>query len=172
MAKDLRFLPAIPEGMRIFMADMEVAGVQHRLANARAFAKGRDHELRLEREPNNRHDPNAIKVIGIYRGWFFTHSVHIGYVPAEEAKLIAQRGMFAQIQARRPPGPRPEGLCSGGGGECKKKLGPALPTLALGSLLFVAGLLLGLALGSLIANVLNSKPPDDDEDHGYFPPQS
>ena len=100
MAKDMRFLPDIPEGMRIFIADEEVAGVQHRLSHARAFAKGCNHELRFEREPSNRHDPNAIKVIGIYKGWFFTHSVHIGYVAAETAESIVERGMFCQIRPR------------------------------------------------------------------------
>ena len=100
MAKDLRFLPDIPEGMRIFLADEEVAGVQHRLSNARAFARGRNQELRFEREPGNPHDPNAIKIIGIYKGWFFAHSVHIGYVPAEVANVIAERGMFSLIRPR------------------------------------------------------------------------
>jgi hypothetical protein len=98
MTKNLRFYPDIPEGMSIFFADEEVAGVQHRLSNVRAFASGRHHALRLEREPNNPHDPNAIKVIGIYKGWFFTHRVHIGYVPAEIAEEIAERNLFSQIQ--------------------------------------------------------------------------
>jgi hypothetical protein len=100
MAKDLRFLPDIPEGMRIYVADEEVAGVEHRLSNVRAFTKGQNQELRLEREPNNRHDPNAIKVVGIYKGWFFTHSVHFGYVSAEVAKLIAEQDIFSQIRPR------------------------------------------------------------------------
>ena len=86
--KNLRFLPEIPEGMRILF-DTEVAGIQHRLENAAIFAGGRNHELRLEPEPRNPHDPNAIKVIGVYAGWFFTHAVHFGYVPADEAQTIA-----------------------------------------------------------------------------------
>ena len=100
MATDLRFLPDIPGGMRIWVTDVEVAGIQHRLSAARAFAKGRSHELLLEREPRNRHDTNAIKVIGVYEGWFFTHSVHIGYVPADIAKLVADRGDFDQLRPR------------------------------------------------------------------------
>jgi hypothetical protein len=100
MAKNLRFLPEIPDGMRIFAHDEEVAGVQYRLSNAKAFAKGRDHQLRLEREPSNRHDPYAIKVMGIYKGWFSSHEVHIGYVPADVAKSIAEREMFSRIRPR------------------------------------------------------------------------
>jgi hypothetical protein len=100
MARDLRFLPPIPEGMRILAGDEEVAGVNHRLANAKRFAKGRKHELSFEREPHNNHDPNAIKVVGIFQGWFFTHQVHIGYVSATLAKVIAERNLFAQIRPR------------------------------------------------------------------------
>jgi HIRAN domain len=100
MTKDLRFLPPIPDGMRILFGDTEVAGVQHRLANAFTFARGRNHDLLLEPEPTNRHDPNAIKVIGFYKGWFFTHRVHLGYVPAEMAKVVAERGLVHQVRGR------------------------------------------------------------------------
>lgn len=100
MTTDLRFLPEIPVGMRIWVADEEVAGIQHRLAEARAFAAGRNLELLLEREPSNRHDPNAIKVVGVYKGWFFTHRVHIGYVPADIAKVVTERGDFDQLRPR------------------------------------------------------------------------
>jgi len=86
--------------MRIWISDEEVAGIQHRISAARAFAKGRKQKLRFEREPRNHHDPNAIKVIGVYKGWFFTHSVHIGYVPADIAKLIAERGGFDELRPR------------------------------------------------------------------------
>jgi hypothetical protein len=98
--KDLRFLPDIPDGMRILVADEEVAGIQHRISNAKAFAKGSNHDLLLEPEPRNRHDPNAIKVIGVYKGWFFTHRVHIGYVPADVARIVAERGLVDRVCPR------------------------------------------------------------------------
>jgi hypothetical protein len=65
VAKDLRFLPPIPEGMRIWAADEEVAGIQYRLSAVRAFARGRNRVLLFERKPRNQEDPNAIKVIGV-----------------------------------------------------------------------------------------------------------
>jgi hypothetical protein len=86
--------------MRILVADEEVAGVSHRLSDARTFVKGRSQELRLEEEPGNSHDPNAIKVIGVYKRWFTTHSVHLGYVPAEIAKMIAARALSNRILPR------------------------------------------------------------------------
>jgi hypothetical protein len=100
MAIDLRFYPDIPEGMRIFAEDQEVAGVQHRIRNVMAFAKGSNHDLLFERDPSNPHDPNAIKVIGTYKGWFVWRSVHLGYVSADMARLIAERNMFSEIRPR------------------------------------------------------------------------
>ena len=100
MAIALRFLPPIPEGMYVPFPDEEVAGIQFRIPAARAFAGGSDHALRLEREPGNRHDPNAIKVIAVSKGWFFRQARHIGYVAAEVARMIAKRGDFEQLEPR------------------------------------------------------------------------
>src|SRR5262249_62287371 len=100
MTKSLRFRPDIPDGMRKLAGDQEVAGIQYRLPNVKAFAKGRRQELRFEPDPGNPHDPNAIKVIGIYKGWFFTHSVHIGYISASVAQMIAERGLVSNILPR------------------------------------------------------------------------
>lgn len=91
MKSDQRFLPAIPEGMQIHITGVEVAGTYYRLSDALAFAKGSNQWLLLEREPRNKHDPNAIKVIGAYKGWFMNHRKHIGYVPADIAKELCQR---------------------------------------------------------------------------------
>jgi hypothetical protein len=71
MARNLRFLPPIPEGMHILSADREVMGIEHRLSDAVAFAKESSHKIEFEREPDNPHDKNAIKVIGISKRWFF-----------------------------------------------------------------------------------------------------
>ncbi len=100
MARDLRFLPAIPEGMRIFAGDVEVAGVQHRISSAKQFLNGHQQDIHLEREPGNKHDPNAIRAVGTFKGWFFNHKAHVGYVPADLAKVIADSNMFTQIRPR------------------------------------------------------------------------
>ena len=98
-ATTIRFPADIPEGKVRLACYEEVAGISFRIENAVAFAKGRNHRLELEREPGNAHDPNAIKVLGVYKGWVFEHRVHIGYVPADLASLIAERGIFGQIEA-------------------------------------------------------------------------
>jgi hypothetical protein len=45
---------------------MEVAGCYYRLKAVHAFASGTDQAVTIEPEPDNRQDPNAIKVIGWY----------------------------------------------------------------------------------------------------------
>ena len=62
--------------------------MRHRLKDAKRFQRGRDHAIRLEYEPRNPYDANAITVIGISRGWLFRSSRNIGYVPADVAATI------------------------------------------------------------------------------------
>jgi len=80
---------------------VEVAGIQHRKADAAAFcayanrAEGlkEPYGLRLEIDPNNSFDPNAIKVFGHAQG----REWHIGYVDAETAKDAAKDLLSAHI---------------------------------------------------------------------------
>ena len=91
MSLHLRFSPAIPVGWRIWKENVEVAGIPYRLADVRKFAYGRRQDLRLERDVGNARDQNAIKVIGLYKGWFVSRIAHIGFVPAEVAESIVKR---------------------------------------------------------------------------------
>ena len=54
----------IPDGFQIFEDRLEVAGVSFRKSNAASFAKSGTKWLELERDHGNKHDINAIKVIG------------------------------------------------------------------------------------------------------------
>ncbi len=73
---------------------IEVTGVAHRKADATAFcayvnrAEGRKdpYGLRLELDPGNSFDRNAIKIFGYAQG----NEWHIGYVDAETAKDAAK----------------------------------------------------------------------------------
>lgn len=77
-----------------------VVGVHHRKANAVAFARaarkaeaqGLIYGVELEHRPDNRHDPNAIAVIGIaeWKGWFRrgVERWHIGYLDRDIAAEI------------------------------------------------------------------------------------
>ncbi len=96
----LRFLPPIPDGYRILENEVEVAGINYRTANALAFAKRRQQRIELERDPSNPHDPNAIKVIGVCKGWFFWRRYHIGYLPRDTAARIVSEGIRVEPRLR------------------------------------------------------------------------
>lgn len=76
---------------------VEVAGIPYRKPAALRFAKGRNQWLEWEREPNNRHDRNAIKIYGCTRGLFGTRRRFIGYVPAETARRIVDSGLWGLV---------------------------------------------------------------------------
>ena len=58
-----------------------VAGIKHhRKAFYALNLEQREHSLELIEEPENKHDPNAIKVI--------VDGKHIGYVPAKKCKKV------------------------------------------------------------------------------------
>ena len=77
-----------------------VAGISFpdALESATAFIAGRDRSLLLERDPGNRHDPNAIRVI---TRWLDTtrseHAMQIGWVPREVGARIAFEAEGASI---------------------------------------------------------------------------
>jgi len=85
----------IPKDYQIFSGS-EVAGVTFRKDDALRFARGSNQELRLEREPNNTHDKNAIKVIGRSSG----RDYFIGYVPKEIAAQIIETELFNRVKPR------------------------------------------------------------------------
>ena len=78
----------------IHYASGQVAGLYFRKKEAKAFAGSSDQSLEFEREPDNLHDKNAIKIIGI------THSSRyfIGYIDKDLAKQIIETGVLPGIQ--------------------------------------------------------------------------
>lgn len=60
---------------------------------------GTVHGLQLKREPDNIHDPNAVAVWTRFRLNGETKDVHLGYVPRQDAKVIA-KVMDAGVQVR------------------------------------------------------------------------
>jgi len=70
-----------------------VAGISHgkRPANARAFIEGEEREILLQRDPANKYDKNAIRVIGRWRDRNGrVVEGELGWVPKEHALFIAQ----------------------------------------------------------------------------------
>lgn len=90
----------IPPGFRIFEERLQVMGVTVHKDSLLAFIRGKGHQLSFELEPQNHVDPNAIKIIGHWKGWLRSHSGHIGYVSKEVAKRIAAAGIADRIQPR------------------------------------------------------------------------
>jgi len=72
----------------------EVAGIQYRKAEALRFANSSNQELILEREPDNEHDPNAIKLIGISG----SNKYFIGYIPKEISEQIVSTKLFDSVK--------------------------------------------------------------------------
>lgn len=90
------FLPPIPAGYQIFEKNLPVAGIQFRKIDAISFAKSSGQELGLERQSNNEHDPNAIKLIGISGSTRY----FIGSLPKELSKQIILTGLYESVKPR------------------------------------------------------------------------
>lgn len=90
------FLPPIPKGYQIFADRIPIAGIQFRRDDILKFCHSTNQELVLEREPDNEHDPKAIKLFGVASsGRHF-----IGYVPKELAEQIVATELFAEVKPR------------------------------------------------------------------------
>lgn len=86
----------IPPGYQIFAQSLPVAGMEYRKSDAIKFARANNQEMILEREPNNQHDKNAIKLIGISG----SNKYFIGYLPKEVSEQIVATGLFDSVKAR------------------------------------------------------------------------
>lgn len=91
--------PPIPDGYVIY-SWKSVAGIQHKKKAAHNFAKNRNQSLELERDPDNKQDSNAIKVIGCSKGFVFEDRDSIGYVPRELASCIVEGGFWGSVEPR------------------------------------------------------------------------
>jgi hypothetical protein len=90
----------ISEGLQIYEDRLEVAGVSFRRAQAISFAKSTNVWLELERDEENEHDRNALKVIGCSTSFLGTRRRFIGYVPRDVAKRIVEGGFLEKISPR------------------------------------------------------------------------
>jgi len=93
-------LMAIPKTHRIFFHTMDVAGTHKR---KRAIREANDYwitGMELVSEPTNKYDQNAIKIILIKKGWFFTKRFDVGYVPKEFAAYIAKKKLIDDLIPR------------------------------------------------------------------------
>jgi hypothetical protein len=92
----------LPSGWKTAESEIDVAGIQYRRAEAEAFVRGHDQAIRLEPEPKNPRDRNAIKVIGVYakRAGGAKQETHIGYIPSEMAATLHDAGLTARVRGQ------------------------------------------------------------------------
>lgn len=90
----------MPEGYRIYQDRVPIMGVPMRRADAAEFCRGSGKQLAFQREPDNRHDPNAIRIMGSWKGWFSRKEKMLGYVPAEDAAKLVQLGLAESVRPR------------------------------------------------------------------------
>lgn len=94
--KASKFLPPIKKGYQIFLKNMGITGLGYRREDAVAFIDDMNQALRLEREPDNSQDENAIKVIGLGdSGEYF-----LGYLPRFAALQIVKTDSFNAVYGR------------------------------------------------------------------------
>ena len=100
MSKFTKFRSSVPEGMKIFAHGVEVAEDNHCHRYARKFVKRSKRRIYLKREPENKPDFSAIRVMGESTGWFFGARKCIGYVPADLARKLVISGIDAKVEAQ------------------------------------------------------------------------
>lgn len=81
---------AIPGDWKTLMGDLYVAGTQHHKIASQRFLGARAPWLKLERDPENKHDPNAVKVIATWVENGEHVNEHIGFVPRDAAAELAE----------------------------------------------------------------------------------
>ena len=100
MHKRRRFRPPYADTMEVFERQLEPAGSYFRNPGVARFVRAREPSLKLEREPQNPDDPNAIKVIGRGRGFLFAKRYLLGYLPRGVAKRVVEGGFWGRVEAR------------------------------------------------------------------------
>jgi len=85
--------------MCVLEKNVEVEGVEFHRYDAEKFIRRSNRSIYLVREPDNRHDPNLIKVIGKSQNRFLKAKKCIGYVPADISNRIVNAGVAKKVQA-------------------------------------------------------------------------
>ena len=85
-----KFTTGYSKDYQIYIPELDVQGIFARLHKALKFVSGSNQKIYFERDNDNEHDKNAIKVIGISKHFLglFTSVNHIGFVPKEVAANI------------------------------------------------------------------------------------
>ena len=90
----------IPDGYRIYEREFPVAGVQHHKQNFFKIVTKGNVEFRMQAEPSNKQDPNAIAVLGSRKSLFGRVERKLGYIPAEIASQLGDAELSGQVVLR------------------------------------------------------------------------
>jgi hypothetical protein len=93
-----RYNPAIPRGMCSFERNVVVQDVELHCHDATKFVLRDKQGIYLEREPDNRHDPDLLRVMGKAQSWPLVMNKCIGYVPADIAMHLLDSGIEDNVQ--------------------------------------------------------------------------
>ena len=87
-------------GYKFIEKYVQVSGTRYRLRDIIQFAKKDNIWLEFEREPDNKYDKNAIKLIGCSKGFLANRKYFLGYVPKEISANIVNRGLVQHTLPR------------------------------------------------------------------------
>lgn len=76
---------------KLVAEDVPVAGISYRQEVITKLIEGTGRKILLEREPDNKHDKKAIKILARWKVEDEEYIEHVGYVPKEIAAKIAKK---------------------------------------------------------------------------------
>lgn len=82
-----------PEGLVNYTKEFALPGSSYVRAEASRFAHGLPEKVSLHHEPGNKHDPNALRVIGHTA----REKLRLGYIPRDMAAVIAELDIADQV---------------------------------------------------------------------------
>lgn len=90
----------IPDGYRIYEREFPIAGIQHHRKDFIGIMRKGNMTFGMEKDPANRFDPNAVRVVAARKTLFGNKKRTIGYIPAEIASQIADSKLFSKLMMR------------------------------------------------------------------------
>ena len=82
----------------LYLEKLKPAGLNYNELDAKNFVKLENIWIELEREPTNKYDPNAIKIVGCSVEDSNTVRRHLGYIPREYAAVIVKGKYFKDLK--------------------------------------------------------------------------
>ena len=97
---EIEFSVNYSKDYQLFKSELNIVGTSYRRKEALKFANGSNQEVYFERDSNNEHDKNAIKVMGVSKHLLgLSKNVsHIGYLPEDVSASIVKSGLLDSMK--------------------------------------------------------------------------